>query len=141
VDPADRILVTRKNVRFRADEDSPEADAVRLSYNDSVIAAIDIKSEQDNGQKVLVDLADLLMTDLPGLGVNPLSDRCTWAKVKAFPENVEIEVNLVFPMEGAGSFFMAGGSDAVPRSARGPDRRALRLLDAPRRRLFSATGR
>lgn len=106
---ADRILVIRRNVYFKAESGSPQADAVRTSYNDSVIAALPIKSEQAGGQQVLVDLADLLMSDLPNIGLTPDRSRSTWSKVKAFPENVEIEVSLVAPLR---NFF----DPAVPDS-------------------------
>ena len=43
---ADRILVIRRNVRYRAEAGSPQAEAVKTSYTDSVIAALPIKSEQ-----------------------------------------------------------------------------------------------
>ena len=34
---------------------------------------------------MLVDLADLFMGDLAGMGIQPDPARSTWAKVKAFP--------------------------------------------------------
>jgi len=105
----DRLLVIRKNTSVRAEEGTPRADAVKLSHNDSVIYALPIKSEQSGGSKVLVDLADLLMKDLAGLGINPDRSRSTWASVKAFPNNVEIEVNAVF--RGYGGLFFFGGPD------------------------------
>jgi hypothetical protein len=115
---ADRILVIRRNVRVKADSGSPQADSVKVSYNDSVIAALPIKAEQENGNKVLVDLADLLMTDLAGIGVTPDKTRSTWAKVKAFPQNLEIEVSAVFNMSrGFYYFFYGGDSIADPRGA------------------------
>lgn len=109
----DRILVIRRNVRFKAESGSPQADAVKISYTDSVIKAVPVKSEKENGRSVLVDLADLLMTDLAGIGINPDRSRSTWAKVKAFPENIEIEVSAVFSM-GSSSYFMFFGDESVP---------------------------
>ena len=108
----ERLLVIRRNIRFRADTGSPQADAVKVSYNDSVIKAIPIKSEKQDGRQVLVDLADLLMTDLAGINIQPDPTRSTWAKVKAFPKNVEIELSAVFNM-GHGGFF-SFGDDSVP---------------------------
>lgn len=110
---ADRIHVVRHNVHVRAESGSPQADAVKLSYTDSIIHALPIKSEQNDGDRVLVDLADLLMTDLAGIGVNPDRSRSSWAKVKAFPENVEIEVSAVFSM-GSGGLYWYFGDDSVP---------------------------
>jgi hypothetical protein len=114
----DRLLVVRRNVRFQAEAGSPQADAVKVSYNDSVIKALPIKSEKNDGGLVLIDLADLFMTDLPGIGIQPDVARSTWAKVKVFPKNVEIEASVVFSAERNGflSFF---GDDAIadPRGA------------------------
>ena len=95
---ADRVLVIRKNTRVKADDGSPQADSIKVSYSDSVIAALPVTAEDPNDHKVLVDLGDLFMTDLAGIGINPDLSRSTWAKVKAFPENLEIEVSAVFNM-------------------------------------------
>ena len=110
---ADRILVVRRNVKFRADTGSPQADSVKVSYNDSIIAALPIKSEQQD--QVLIDLGDLFMTDLADIGVNPDRSRSTWAKVKGFPENLEIEVAAVFNM-GYRGFFFRSFDDSVADS-------------------------
>ena len=45
----DRLLVIRHNVRFRAEAGSPQADAVKVSYTDSVLKALPIKSEKKAG--------------------------------------------------------------------------------------------
>jgi hypothetical protein len=110
---ADRILVTRKNVQFKAKGGSPQADAVKVSYTDSVIAAVPIKGEETGGRKVVVDLADLFMTDLADIGVSPDRSRSTWAKVKAFPHNIEVEVSAVFNMSRFGYYFWFG-DDSIP---------------------------
>ena len=136
---ADRILVIRRNVKVKADDGSPQADSVKVSYSDSVIAAPHIKAEEHDGEKVLIDLADLLMTDLAGIGVNPDHDRSTWAKVKAFPENVEIEVSAVFNMAGGFYYYFFGGdSIADPRGRSG---HPLRPVEAAFQRLQIAPGR
>jgi hypothetical protein len=109
----ERLLVTRRNVRFRAEAGSPQADAVKTSYTDSIIKALPIKSEKNSGQLVLVDLADLFMTDLADIGVNPDPSRSTWAKVKVFPKNVEIEVSAVFNMPRYFFYWFFGG-DSIP---------------------------
>ncbi len=93
---ANRILVVRRNVRYKATSGTPQADAVDLTYSDSIIKALPIKSELSGGDKVLVSLSDLFMTDLAGIGVSPDSSRSTWGEIKAFPGNVEIELNAVF---------------------------------------------
>lgn len=117
---ADRILVIRKNVYFKAASGSPQADAVKTSYNDSVIAALNVKSEQGGGQQVLVDLAELLMTDLPNMGLHPDTSRSTWGKIKAFPENIEIQANVVTTLPYYYAWF-ADGPDV-------PDMRGAQIV-------------
>jgi hypothetical protein len=115
----DRVLVVRRNVAVRAEEGSPQADALKVSYNDSVILALPVKSERPGGGAVLVDLADLLMTDLADIGIHPDRSRSTWAKVKVFPKNVEIEVSAVFSMPRYSLFhsFFSGGDVPDARGA------------------------
>src|SRR5262249_31088413 len=57
-----------------------------------------------------IDLADLFMTDFAQLGIGSLDrSRSTWFKVKAFPRNVELQVQATF--SGGSRFFF--GDDAV----------------------------
>ena len=49
---ADKILVIRKNVGVKAKSGSPQADSIKVSYNDSVIAALPIKSATPTGNNV-----------------------------------------------------------------------------------------
>lgn len=105
---ADKVLVVRRNVTVRAEKGSPQADAVDVSYNDSVILALPIRSEK--GSTVLVNAADMFMTDLADIGIRPDRQRSTWFKVKNFPENVVIQVSAVFSFNG-GLFFLFGGDD------------------------------
>ncbi len=95
---ADQLQVIRRNVHVRAENGTPQADSVKVSYTDSILKALPIKSEKENGKLVLIDLADLFMTDLADIGIQPDPARSTWAKVKVFPKNVEIEVSAVFAM-------------------------------------------
>lgn len=110
----DRILLIRRDVRHKAEQGSPQASAVALTYNDSIISSFSIKSEKDHGESVLIDLADMFMTDLAGIGVTPDRGRSTWAKVQGFPQNVEIEINAVFASHFYYYFFgpnMGGAPD------------------------------
>ena len=110
---ADRILVVRRNIKFKAKAGTPLAAAVETSYMDSIIKALPIKSEKTGGASVLVDLADLFMYDLAGIGVTPDRSRSTWFKVKAFKENIEIEVAAVFTSSARRSA-LSGSDSPVP---------------------------
>jgi hypothetical protein len=94
----DKLHVLRRNVRFKAKEGTPEAEAVKLAYSDSVLYALPILTEEGGG--VLVDMTQIFLSDDQQIGSSHglqfAFDRSTWAKVKAFPKNVELQVAAVF---------------------------------------------
>lgn len=122
---ADRLHVVRKNVYYKANAGSPQADALKTSYTDSVVLAMPIKSEQ--GSTVLVDLADLYMTDFASLGIAPDRSRSTWGKVKSFAGNVEIEVNAVFPLAYSGFLLFLGQDERKYLEGDIPDSRGAQV--------------
>ena len=100
----DRIQIVRRNVRFRATKGSPQEKAVYLSYTDSILFSLPIVTMSPSGGCV-VDLTPVFMSDLPqfsqilhGFGFAP--DRSTWAKIKGFRDNVEIEVAATYASGG-----------------------------------------
>jgi hypothetical protein len=108
------IHVVRKNVRFFAEKGSPEAKAVDLAYTDSVLFSVPIVTTSPAGGHV-IDLARIFLTDLPQIsrqlpGFSFASDRSTWARVKGFPDNVELEVSATYGSSGAATI------DTVPDS-------------------------
>jgi hypothetical protein len=97
----DRIQVIRRNVRFQAKPGSPVARAVETTYSDSVLLALKIQAINPAKNAVVVDLNDMFFTDFAELGqelglgqVDP--QRTSWAKVKAFKQNIELEVSVTF---------------------------------------------
>jgi hypothetical protein len=103
----DRIQIVRRNVRFRAAGGSPLEKAVHLAYTDSILFSLPIITTGPSGGFV-VDLTPVFMSDLPqfsqvlrGFGMDP--NRSTWAKVKGFKNNVEIEVAATYASGGHGS--------------------------------------
>jgi len=95
----EKIHVLRKNVRFKAKSGSPEADAVKLAYSDSVLYSLPILTSTSGGS--LVDMSRIFMSDDQGIGKSLggfrfATDRSTWAKVKAYPKNVELQVAAVY---------------------------------------------
>ena len=95
----EKIHVIRRNVRFKAKAGTPEAEAVKLAYSDSVLYALPII---DKTGGYLVDVTRIFMSDDPkvgraiGSGFRFSSDRSTWAKVNAYPKNVELQVAAVY---------------------------------------------
>lgn len=89
-----------RNVNFRTHEGDPQARSLARSFSDSVLYTIPIKSIHAQRKTLLIDLGDLLLTDLAGLslslGVTSSKDQSYFGSAKAFPENLEIESVLNF---------------------------------------------
>ncbi|GIX03156.1 MAG: hypothetical protein KatS3mg113_0162 [Planctomycetaceae bacterium] len=110
----DKLHVLRKNVRFKAKAGTPEATAVRFAYPDSVLYALPIVADGPGGT-LLVDMTRVFFSDDEMIGrflnANFVPDRSTVAKVKAFPRNVELQINAVYQANPAGA---AGSLETVP---------------------------
>jgi len=100
----ERVHFVRRNVRYRADEGSPSAEAVRLAYTDSVLFSLPIAARGPDGE-MLVDLAQIFMSDLPQIsneleGFKFSAARSTWAKVRSFRDNLELQVAATYSSDG-----------------------------------------
>jgi len=110
----DKIQVVRRNVRFHAAKGSPQATAVELAYTDSVLFALPILTKSPSGAS-LVDLSRIFMSDLPQIsrslpGFVFSSSKSSWAAVKGFKDNIELEVAATYASSGRASL------DTVPDS-------------------------
>jgi hypothetical protein len=89
-----------RNVNFRTREGDPQARSLARSFSDSILYSINIKSIHPERQTLLIDLSDLLLTDLAGLGfslgIAPNTEQSYFGNAKAFPQNLEIESVLNF---------------------------------------------
>jgi len=107
----DKMHVLRKNVRFKAKPGSPEANAVKFAYSDSVLYALPIVA--DGAGTHLVDMTRVFMSDDEQIGRqiggNFVPDRSTVAKVKAYDRNVNIQIAAVYQGNPA-----AGSLETVP---------------------------
>ena len=100
----DRVHVIRKNVRFRATKNTPEATAVKNAYTDSVLFSLPILTKGPRGGD-LVDLTPIFMSDLPQIsqvlpGFAFSSTKSAWDSVKGFKDNVEIQVAATYASNG-----------------------------------------
>ncbi|MGQ9576109.1 MAG: zinc-dependent metalloprotease [Thermoguttaceae bacterium] len=100
----DKIQVVRRNVRFTAAKGSPEEQAVRLAYTDSILFSLPLVSTSPAGGSI-VDLTPVFMSDLPQIsavlpGFTFARDRSSWASIKGFRNNVEIEVAATYASSG-----------------------------------------
>ena len=118
-----------RNVNFRTNPGDPQARSLKRSFSDSVLYSLKIKSIQAQRKTILVDLGDLLLSDVPGLG-SMLADqlgtsyrlddnKSYFGAAKAFPLNME--VNSVYGFSAASD--QSQGADT--RSL--PDGRALSI--------------
>lgn len=100
----DNIHIIRKNVRFKATPRSPESHAVRNAYTDSVLFSLPANVKGPKGGD-LVDLTRVFFSDLPQIsqalpGFGFAGDRSTWASVKGFENNLELEVAATYASGG-----------------------------------------
>ncbi|MCA9150551.1 MAG: zinc-dependent metalloprotease [Planctomycetales bacterium] len=108
----DTIQLIRKNIHYEAPKGTPLARAVEQNYMDSVLMALPIVSINPSTQGALIDFSSIFMSDFAGLGLGAMDrSRSSWHKIKAFENNVELEVEATF-----GSRFSSGesfGDDGV----------------------------
>ncbi len=110
----DKIQLVRRNVHFKAKPGSPAAKAVETTYTDSILAGLRIVATNPAKQAPLVNLNDVLMTDFAQLQLGIFdSSRSTWGKIKAFPRNLEMEVQATFSSGRNPMMMLMGGDDGV----------------------------
>jgi hypothetical protein len=109
----DRIQLVRRNIHYKAPAGSSLDKAVKQNYTDSVLMALPIVALNPmKGGAALIDFSDIFMTDFAQLGLGMLDrSRSSWAKVKGFPNNMELEVEATF--SGGNRRYQMGGGDGV----------------------------
>ena len=112
-----RVHIIRKNVRFRATKDSPEASAVKNAYTDSVLFSLPVLTKGPGGGD-LIEVTSVFMSDLPQIsqvlsGFAFSSTKSTFAEVKGFPKNTEIEVAATYASSGRSSIDSVADSRGV----------------------------
>jgi hypothetical protein len=100
-----RIQLVRRNVRFRAKKGSPLEKAVYFAYTDSILFSLPIITLSPGGG-MIIDLTPIFFSDLPQIsmvarGFNFDANRSTWASVKGYKDNVEIEVAATYTAAGS----------------------------------------
>ena len=113
----DRIQIVRRNVRFRATGGVPQSTAIHMAYTDSILFSLPILTESPTGG-VVVDLTPVFFSDLPQIsnvlrGFMMSPDRSTWAEIKGFKDNVEIEVAATYASGGGASLETVADSRGV----------------------------
>jgi len=116
----DKLQLVRKNVHFTAKSGTPLEKAVKQNYTDSILMALPILSISPQGGALVVDLGDVFLSDFAQLGLGSLDkDRSRWFKIRAYPNNVEIQVEATFAGGRYGSYFGYGGGASPVVDPRG----------------------
>ncbi len=98
-----QVHLIRRNVHYKARPGSPTARAVDITYADSVLQSIRIAAINQMTQGVLINLNDIFMSDFGELGIGRFDpSRSVWHKVKAFPKNLELQVQATYATGGFG---------------------------------------
>lgn len=102
-----------RNVNFRTTPGDPQARSVNRSFSDSVLYSLEIKSIHPEKQTIMVDLGDLLLSDLPGLSSMLTEvleiryeldeEKSYFGTAKAFPLNIEVDSVYGFSSAGESS--------------------------------------
>ena len=138
----DNLQLIRKNIHFTAPSGTPLDKAVKQNYTDSILMSLPILSISPRGGGLVVDFADIFLTDFAQVGFGFLDrSRSRWFKIRAYPDNVEIQVEATFSGGRFGGCSFFGGPVAGGRPARDHDGPALQPLQGPGPRLSPADGR
>ncbi len=100
----DNVQLLRRNIHYEAPKGTPLEKAVQQNYTDSVLMALPIVSLNPNGN-VLIDFSQIFLSDFAQLGLGEFDkNRSSWHKIKAFPNNLEMEIEATFKGRGLGGF-------------------------------------
>lgn len=112
----DRILLVRNNIHYEAPKGTPLARAVDQNFNDSILMALPIVSVNPRTQGVLIDFSSIFLTDFAGLGLGPMDrSRSSWHKIKAFENNIEMQVEATFRSSSSAGGSMSDDGVVDPR--------------------------
>lgn len=98
-----QLKMITPDLRYMSKDDKPVADVIRRTYNERFMASVPIVTIAPGGDPVF-DLGQLLKTDLVdvvmgGGAVRP--ELSKWSKIKVFPDNVLIGVDLAITTRGS----------------------------------------
>lgn len=102
----DKVQLIRRNIHVKGPAGTPLDKAVKQNYTDSILMALPIVALNQGQNSVIIDLADIYFTNFAQLPLGAMDrSRTTWSKVKAYPNNLELEVQATFGDSFYGSYF------------------------------------
>ncbi len=101
----DNVQLIRRNVHFKAENNSPVSRAVETTYTDSILLSIPIRTINHLNNSVVIDFNSIFMKDFAELNLGNFDpSRSSWSKIKAFPHNIELQISATFTGRNAFSF-------------------------------------
>ncbi len=112
----DRVQLIRRNVHYKAPSGTPIEKAVKQNYTDSILQSLPIVTVNPaGGMSTVIDLSEIYLTDFAQLGLGFFDrNRSSISKVKAFPNNVELQIEATYG-GGGGRFRGDDNGVADPR--------------------------
>ncbi|UCH85068.1 MAG: zinc-dependent metalloprotease, partial [Candidatus Latescibacterota bacterium] len=102
----DHVQIRQLNTRFRAPDDEALKNAIDLTFGNSILAQLPIESENEKEKVILVKMNKFFLSDISDVGyrlqyvlkkpVRLDAKKATFAKIKTFPENVELDARLTY---------------------------------------------
>ncbi|MSU64219.1 MAG: DUF5117 domain-containing protein [Pedosphaera sp.] len=105
----DKIQLLRRNIYYKAPDNTPLQKAVKQNYTDSVLMALPIVTINPGSQGVVIDFSQIFLSDFAELGIGSIDrNRTSFSKIKTFANNIEMEVEATF--SGRGGYGYLGDS-------------------------------
>ena len=112
----DKVNLVRRNIHYKAPDNTPLQKAVRQNYTDSILMSLPIVTLNPGTQAVVIDFAQIFLSDFAQLRLGSLDrSRSTFSKIRAYPNNVEIQVEATF----SGGYSRYGSDDDGVADPRG----------------------
>ena len=97
----DRVQLIRRNIHFKTSNRDLEK-AVEQNYTDSIIQSLPILALNPMGGSVVINFTDIFFGNFAQLPFGfPDRSRTSWNKIKAFPNNIELQVETTFSGRGS----------------------------------------
>jgi hypothetical protein len=91
---ADRIKIVLRNIKFKANPNTPEQSAIDVAYSDNIVYSLPIIATDEVGGDV-IDFGSIFMSNFVGIGdkIGTFSrNRSYWGSAKGFQNNIEFRV-------------------------------------------------
>lgn len=100
-----KLLLLEPELRYKMGDEKGLGDVIRRTYTDRIVLAVPIVSRKDEAP--VIDLDAIFKNDFGGvaaaLGGSMNAELSQWAKYKAFPKNVELEVDAAIMQGNSGT--------------------------------------